>query len=137
MYHGSEVAADVYLTSAGAVTTTGGDIGNILLSDIDSTAYADKNVIVVGGSCINKAAAALLGVPEGTCGPDWTAATGVGVDDFLVRGYVAPEGVTSKTAILVAGYYAADTLQAANYVTTKTFDSSTVDIKGSDLEQAA
>jgi hypothetical protein len=121
VYHGDEVTADVYISSSEAVTTIGGDAGVLLVKDTEVSSVATKNLIVVGGSCINSAAAALVGGAH--CGPAWTAATGVGSGQFLIKGY-ASSSITSKLALLVAGYEAADTVNAATHLRTKTVDTS-------------
>ena len=119
IYHGDEVAADVYISS-GDATMGSGDIGTVLYTDAETASYKDKNVIVVGGSCINTAAAALVG--GGTlCEGAWTAATGVGDGQYIIKGY-ATSSITSKFALLVAGYNAADTVNAATYLRTQNPD---------------
>jgi len=77
-------------------------------------------LIVVGGSCINSAAASLVG--GAYCGAAWTTATNVGTGEFLIKGYASPS--VGKFALLVAGYDTADTVNAATYARTKAFDTS-------------
>jgi len=72
--------------------------------------YAGKNLVVVGGSCVNSVAARLVGGAH--CGDAFAAATGVGPSKFLIQSF--SDG--GKTATLVAGYEAADTTVAANYL---------------------
>jgi len=119
IYHGQEVSAKVYLTSpdVSVVVAT----GNMIFTDAESASYGSKNVIVVGGSCINSAAASLVG--GAYCGPSFTSATGIGAGEFLIKGY-ASSSVTSKHALLVAGYDAADTAHAATYLVNKDVDTS-------------
>ena len=73
-------------------------------------------------SCINSAAAALVGGAH--CGAAWTTATGVGTGQFLIKAYTS--GIASNDfALLVAGYEATDTTNAATYLRTKAnFDTS-------------
>jgi hypothetical protein len=78
----------------------------------DTEGYSGANVVIVGGSCVNAAAAEALGVSEGTCGADFTAATGVAAGQFLIK----ETTLNGKTAIVVAGYDADDTVKAAQYV---------------------
>lgn len=113
----SETYAQVYLAEAGVTVSGegGGDLGTIVFKDTESASYADKNVIVVGGSCVNSAAASLLGVASGTCGADWEASTGVGSGQFLIQSF-SGSTVTSKVALLVAGWEAQDTVNAATYL---------------------
>lgn len=121
MYHGDEVAADVFVTSADAVVTTGGvsALGEVLVKDSEVSSVSTKNLVIVGGSCINSAAASVLG---GTyCGAAFTSATGVGSGQFLIKG-VSGSTVTSKLALVVAGYDAADTVNAATYLRTQDVD---------------
>lgn len=127
MYHGDEVAANVRISSSGAVITAGetgtdgGALGNVLYKDSEAANFADKNLIVVGGSCINSAAAALLG--GSYCGADFTANTGVGAGEFVIKGYET-SSITSELALLVAGYDVADTVNAVTYLKNNAFDTS-------------
>ncbi|MEA3414188.1 MAG: hypothetical protein U9Q99_01540, partial [Nanoarchaeota archaeon] len=88
-------------------------------SEIDSV--KSKNLVVVGGSCINSVAATLVG--GAYCGSDFTDATDVGTGQFLIKSY-ADKFTTGKIALLVAGYEAEDTANAALYLTKKTVDTS-------------
>ncbi len=108
-----EIASSI---SAGTVGGGGGSLGDILVMDSEVSSVAAKNLIVVGGSCINSAAAKLVG--GAYCGSDWTQATGVGAGQFLIKGY-ATNTLSSKLALLVAGYNAADTVNAATYLRNK------------------
>ena len=94
--------------------------GAVLVKDSEVSSVATKNLIIVGGSCINSAAATLVG--GASCGSAWTTATSIGSGQFLVKAY--PDStLTSGLAMLVAGYEAADTQAASTYVRTQTFDS--------------
>jgi len=117
----SEEAASI---TAGVAAVTGGatQIGDILVKDTEVSSVSTKNLIVIGGSCINSAAATLVGGPY--CGADWTTATGVGSGQFLLKGYTNPSIAPTKMALLVAGYEAADTVNAATYARTQAFDTS-------------
>jgi hypothetical protein len=119
-YNGEEAYAEVYATAADAAVQTSAS-GVMVVKDSEVASVATKNLVVVGGSCINTAAAALVG--GSYCGEDFTAATGVGANQYLVKGY-ADSTLTSKLALLVAGYEAADTAAAATYLTTQTVDTS-------------
>ena len=121
----SESYAKVFLTSEGATSVPEG--GAVLVKDTEVSSVATKNLIIVGGSCINSAAATLVG--SAACGSAWTDATGVGSGQFVVKAY--PDStLTSGLAMLVAGYEAADTQLASTYVRTQTFDTSTVAYTG-------
>lgn len=105
-YYGEEVTADVSVASSGAMIVS--EAGSIVFKDSESTSYADKNVVIVGGSCVNAAAAEALGVSAGTCGESFTAATGVGAGQFLIK--------KVDGDIIVAGYEADDTVKAAQHI---------------------
>ena len=68
--------------------------------------------VIVGGSCINQAAADLLGIGR-LCGADFTAATGVGSGQAMIKVFA---DTNDKVAILVAGYETADTARAVDYI---------------------
>lgn len=118
IYIGEETAV---ITAGTAATTGTAQLGNVVYKDTETSSYSTKNVVIVGGSCINSAAASLVGGAH--CSADWTDATGVGSGEFLIKGYASSD-VTSKFALLVAGYDAADTVNAATYLTNKKPDTS-------------
>jgi hypothetical protein len=120
IYHGDEVVSDVYVTSPGATIGGTSSLGNVLAKDSEVSNFAGKNLIIVGGSCINSAAATALGVPAHTCGAAFTTATGVGAGQFLIKSVAS--ATTGKIALVVAGYDVADTANAATYLRTKTVD---------------
>ncbi len=127
-YPKSQVYAQLYVGASGSVVSAGtggssggGSLGNVLVADSSVSSVSTKNLIVVGGSCINSAAASLVG--GAYCGAAWTQATGAGGGSFLIKGY-ANSSLTSKMALLVAGYDAADTVNAATYLRTKAVDTS-------------
>src|SRR3989338_9114404 len=134
-YAGSESFADVFLTdvtavvstpnaSNGTTTTTSSGVkvlGSVSVSDDEVAQVTGKNLIVVGGSCINKVAAELLGSSTPMCGSAWEQKTGVGNGQFLIQTFSRTGG---KVATLVAGYNAPDTTNAAKYFTTQTVDTS-------------
>ena len=119
----SESYAEVFLSDISASTGSGGELGGISVMDTElaSSGMQTKNLVVVGGSCVNSAAATLIGVSKPTCGPAWTSATGVGSGEFLVQTFTNPWS-SSKIATLVAGYEKDDTVNAATFLTTKTVD---------------
>ncbi len=126
-YGSAQMYADVYLAEVDASITAGSSaggasqIGNILVKDSEVSSVATKNLIVVGGSCINSAAASLVGGAH--CGAAWTTATNVGTGEFLIKGY-SSSTITSKVALLVAGFSAADTVNAATYLRNQALDTS-------------
>ncbi len=119
VYHGDEVTADVYIASSSSVSTEGAELGAIIFKDSETTSYADKNIVVIGGSCINSAAAALVG--GAYCGEEFTASTNIGAGEFMLKGY-ASSSLTSEHALLVAGYNVEDTVNAATYLKTQAVD---------------
>ena len=111
-YHGSEVYANVFLAASSATVTAGTSTaggGTVLfVKDTEVDSVKDKDLIVVGGSCINEAAAKILNVTKGTCGADFTAKTTVDAGKYLIKAVASPYN-SAKTAVLVAGYEAAET----------------------------
>ena len=108
--------------SGGTVTVSGAQLGDILVTDSNVASVSQtKNLIVVGGSCINSVAAQLVG--GAYCGSAFTTATNVGSGQFLIKSY--PNALsTGNIALLVAGYEAADTVAAATYLRTQPVDTS-------------
>lgn len=118
VYHGDEATASVYITSPGAVTSTGSEAGVMSITDAEvSTKASGMNLIVVGGSAINTVAADLLG--GAYRGDQFTSMTTVGDGEFLIQSFAW----SGKTALLVAGYNAADTTKAATYLQNYEVDS--------------
>jgi hypothetical protein len=123
-YPDNQVQAFVYVAEDSASITTEGsagsgsvkELGSVLVKDSEVASLPSKNLVVVGGSCINAESARLLGVSSATCGADFTAKTGVGAGQFLIQTFAKG---TDKVATLVAGYNAADTQNAAKVLTTK------------------
>lgn len=122
-YYGEEAYADVFVTSADSEVVSEGAsaLGDVLVKDNEVDAVKAKNLVIVGGSCINSAAASVLGVPAGTCGDAFTAATGVGSGQFLIES-VGDAYTNGKIALVVAGYDVADTTNAATYLRTNDVD---------------
>jgi hypothetical protein len=115
IYHGEEVAADVYITSSDAVVT-GGQSGVMTYTDAEVSKANGMNLIVVGGSAINSVAAELLGGAYSEA--EFTSMTGVGAGEFLIQSFDR----AGETALLVAGYNAADTTKAATYLVNNAVD---------------
>jgi hypothetical protein len=117
---------DISFAEADAVSSTSSTgIGAVLVKDSEVSTVSSKNLIVVGGSCVNSVAAKLLGSNVPLCKQDFTAAAGIGSGQFLIKEYDNPY-TTGKVALLVAGYDAADTSNAATYLTTQNVDMSKV-----------
>ena len=98
-YPKEQVYAQVYVAEeAASITagtsgtgTSGAALGEVLVKDTEVSSVATKNLVIVGGSCINSAAASVLG--GSYCGSAFTTATGVGSGQFLIKGYTG----TSET----------------------------------------
>lgn len=110
IYHGSEVKADVYVTAPSVGLTGSGETGIMSAKDSETSKYSGKNMVVIGGSAINTVAADLLGGAHR--GAAFTTKTGVAAGGFLIESF--DKG--GKTALLVAGYNAADTSKAVDYL---------------------
>jgi hypothetical protein len=103
-YNGAEVTVDLKVASSDATS----DSGSLAVMDSESSAYSGKDIVVVGGPCINTVAADLLGGK--TCGMEFTTATGVGAGEYMMQAFA----YGGETAVLVAGYDKADTTNAVN-----------------------
>ncbi len=124
-YPATQMKVDAFFTEVGATVTPGSggsgsveELGSVAVADSEVSSVQDRNLIVVGGSCINSVAAKMLG--GSYCGPAFTDATkgngtGVGADQFLVKVIDSPY-TTGRIAMLVAGYEAADTTKAVEYL---------------------
>jgi hypothetical protein len=123
-YHGEEAYAEIYLTDASG-STGGGVLGSVAVLDdeLASSGMQTKNLILVGGTCVNSAAATALNVGAGTCGADWTAATGSGPGSWIIQSMANPWS-SAKVATVVAGYEQGDTVNAATAFTTQDIDTS-------------
>ena len=131
-YFGKEATAEVIVATGGEVSSSAGALGDVLVKDTEVSTVDDKNLVIVGGSCINSAAANVLG--GAYCGAAFTEATGVGEGQFLIKG-VQDVYTDGKLALVVAGYDAADTVNAATYLTKKDVDTS-MEYKGTSATEA-
>ncbi len=126
-YPKSQVYSQLYLgESASSISSASSaasatQLGDVLVKDSEVSSVSSKNLIVVGGSCINSVAANVLG--GAYCGAAFTDATGVGSGQFLVQS-VADKYTTGKIALVVAGYDVSDTVNAAKYLRTQSVDTS-------------
>jgi len=84
------------------------ELGGIVIKDSEAASHSDKNLIIVGGSCINTEAARLLG--GHACGSDFTLKTGVIAGQYIIQSF----NDTGRIAVVVAGFHAADTTRAVN-----------------------
>ncbi|MGV8142875.1 MAG: hypothetical protein ACP5NS_04580 [Candidatus Pacearchaeota archaeon] len=117
-YPDEQVSAMLYVDSiaSGSSSTTLGDV-KLMDDELSSSGMSGKNLIVVGGSCVNTAASTLLG-GSAACGSSWTAATGASSGEWIIQTFANPWG-SSKVATLVAGWEQGDTANAATYLTTQ------------------
>jgi hypothetical protein len=117
-YHGDQLFAEVFLAAPSVTVTpgsSGGEGGQItVVKDNEVDSVSTKNLVVVGGSCINTVAATLLGSSAPLCGADFTEKTTVGAGQYIIKVFSSPVAAadSGKVAMLVAGYNAADTEQA-------------------------
>jgi len=118
-YPGTAANAGVYISELASAVTTAGGTTLVPIKDSEVATSTAKNLIVVGGSCINTAAADLLGSTTPLCGDEWEAKTGVGAGSFLIQTFAR---TGTGVATLVAGYNAEDTTNAGKYLTTQTVD---------------
>ncbi|MFH1500647.1 MAG: hypothetical protein ABIE22_01750 [archaeon] len=126
-YSGDQSYADVFVASPSATVSQGGgsgggsvsELGSVTVSDSEVSQVSSKNLIIIGGSCINSAAAKFLGSDSAVCGEAFTTQTDVAAGQFLIEAAASPYNA-DKVAMLVAGYEAADTQNAAKYLTTQT-----------------
>lgn len=121
-YSGDEAYGNVYLTAAGATTTTGGSggaLGNIIVTDSQISTVSSKNLIILGGSCVNSAARKLIdsSATAAICGSAFTAKTNVQPGQFVVQAFSSPWS-NGKVALLVAGYETQDTMNAVTWLKT-------------------
>ena len=88
-------------------------LGGIIIKDSEINNVKNKNLIIVGGSCINAEAARLLGGKA--CGEDFTLKTGIVAGKALIQTFASPHNA-SNVAVVIAGYHAADTTKGVNAV---------------------
>jgi hypothetical protein len=120
-YPDDQVQAMIYIAEGEAVIGSGssGALGDIVFDASEVSTVSNKNLIVLGGSCINTVSAQLLGSSSPLCGADFTARTQVGSGSFLIQSFESPWNA-NKLALLVAGYDAQDTTNAANALRSNT-----------------
>ncbi|MEX0920982.1 MAG: hypothetical protein WDZ62_01835 [Candidatus Pacearchaeota archaeon] len=112
-YHGSEAYAEVFVSSTDATDDGSIELGDVLVTDSEVSSVQNRNLVVIGGSCINSVAANLVG--GAYCGSAWTDATGVGSGEFVIESFENPNN-DDAVALLVAGYERDDTVNAATYL---------------------
>ena len=126
-----QVYAQIYVGELAASVATG-EAGVMTFTDAEGSQFSSKNLIVVGGSAINSVAADLLG--GAYRGDQFTSSTGVASGEFLIQSF----NRNGKTALLVAGYDAADTTKASTYLVNNAVDTTVgKKYKGSSATQAS
>ncbi len=116
-YGNDMMSVDVSVSEGEAATTP--EVGVVTITDSNIASAAGKNLVVVGGSAINSVAAELLGAAYSESA--FTSATGVAAGQFLIQSFSR----SGKTALLVAGYNAADTEKATTYLLNNVVDTTT------------
>jgi hypothetical protein len=119
-YAGDESYANVYVAAPQAVAisvggTTGG-LGDVLVPDTE--AIPNNNLIVIGGSAVNRVSAQLLGLTYPAYGAAFTEKTGVGADEAILKLTTNPS-YSTKVALLVAGWEGKDTKAATKALYSK------------------
>ena len=119
-YHSDESYGQVYVTESKVTFNEegGSNTGTLVVTDAEVQSVSGKNLIVVGGSCVNTVAAKLLNSNTPLCEAAWTSATTAGAGAFLIQTFANPY-TPGKVATLVAGYDAPDTENAVNALKTR------------------
>lgn len=122
-YPDEQAVANIYVDAlVDGSSGSSGALGNVKLMDSELAAseMKDNNLIIVGGSCVNTAAASLVGASDTGCGPQWTSATGASSGQWIIQTFANSWAEsTGKVATLVAGWEQGDTKDAATYLTTQ------------------
>jgi hypothetical protein len=108
-YGNDIMSADVSIAE-GTATEGTTSTGQKTFMDSETSSYTGKNLIVVGGSCVNSVAETLLGGKK--CAADFTSVTSVAQGGFLIQTF----DYSGKLATVVAGYDKEDTTKAATYL---------------------
>ncbi|MEM2932872.1 MAG: hypothetical protein QW622_01515 [Candidatus Pacearchaeota archaeon] len=98
------------------VAGTGAVLGDVIFADTELTSELKaKNLVIVGGSAINRAAAEALDLPYPTYGSSdaWQTATGVTGEGQAILKLLDNPYTAGKQALLVAGWSGSDTTKAA------------------------
>ncbi|MEK6862343.1 MAG: hypothetical protein AABY07_10360, partial [Nanoarchaeota archaeon] len=119
-YPGEESYAEVFIAAPDLSVGTGGGTSEIkTFEDTEVDSVSSKNLIVIGGTCVNTVAQRLFAASSALCGADFSShPKGVGADEFLIETFSSPYS-SGVVATLVAGYEAADTTKAVDALTSK------------------
>ena len=104
------------------------ELGGIVVLDSEIAGHADKNLVLIGGSCINSATAKVLGITYPTCGADFSLATGIVNGKALIQSFVSPYNA-EKIAVVIGGYSATDTTRGVAAFISSDIDFGTVSSK--------
>jgi hypothetical protein len=127
-YPEEQMYADVYFAESDAMITAGagGFVagGWKYIKDTEVTSFSNRNLVVVGGTAVNRVARKMLGMTEGTpvYGSEdaWQTATNVDGPNKAILKLMASPYASDKYALLVAGWEGSETEAAANWLTTGT-----------------
>jgi hypothetical protein len=101
-------------SSVSSIAGSTGASSALPVTDSAVSTVSGKNLLVVGGSCINTVAANLLtGNAAPLCGSAFSGVTGVGAGQYLIQVFESPYN-DAKVAVLIAGYEADQTADAVN-----------------------
>jgi hypothetical protein len=117
-YGAEQMYGEIFVSETGATITPGssGAGGQVsVYKDNEVNSVSGKNLIVVGGSCINTVAAKILDSTVPICTSAFTEETGVGPGQYIIKVVESPYN-SDKIAMLVAGYEAAETVDAKGKV---------------------
>jgi hypothetical protein len=112
-----ESYGNVYLAVPTAVVSASGSaVFDVAVPDTE--AIPNKNLIVIGGSAVNKVSAQLLGLTYPAYGAAFTDKTGVSQDMAILKLTTNPS-YSTKVALLVSGWEGKDTKSAAKALISK------------------
>ncbi|MEM2713963.1 MAG: hypothetical protein QXS07_02100 [Candidatus Pacearchaeota archaeon] len=98
------------------VAGTGAVLGDVIFADTELTSELKaKNLIIIGGTAVNRVAAEALDLPYPTYGSSeaWQTATGVTGEGQAILKLLDNPYTAGKQALLVAGWSGSDTTKAA------------------------
>jgi hypothetical protein len=118
-YPKEQVVAQLYFDSLEGTGSSVilGDV-KVMDTELETSGMQTKNLVAVGGSCVNSLSKTLTAATGNGCEAAWTAATGTGASEWVIETFANPWSA-SKVATLVAGYEQGDTTNAAAYLTTQ------------------
>ncbi len=113
VYHGGESYGRVFIGGEGLMTQDGNETREIsVIRDSQVGTVGNRDLIIIGGTCVNTETAELLNVNYPACGDDFEDATNVGSGEFMIQTFDRGNNV----ATVIAGYNAQDTRNAAELI---------------------